>query len=478
MRIHRRWADAALLTGLFLTNVLCTNLCLAADPSSSAFTANDLFTATRTWTARLTIQPAQWKAMQPIHVDRQAERQSHPEKASRNGYLASQGLEFPYGHGDLEFEGKAFHDIGVRFKGNGTFLNAVNEPMFGQVSSTDKVPYKVHLNEFVKGQKLGGQITTLDFRNNITDASAMNEVLGYRMYRDAGVPAPRTTYVRLFLTIPGKVENRLLGLYTISEDVGTPFLEERFGNAKGALLKPFDRDTFALFRYRGENWNDYVQSLDPKDPPSPADKKRIMDFCLLVSKASDAELAQRLGNLIELDELARFMAVTVWLSDGDSIMDNGQNFYTYLTPKTGKLSFIPWDLDHTFGQFPQRLNQSQRETRPLFPPWYRSNPFLERILKVRAFRELYLARMREFSVTLFDPLRLGREVDDLAPFIRPAIAEQARAVRSDGLERFDKAVAGKSVELREFGAGDIVPIRTFAVRRAKFVNGELARVQR
>lgn len=457
---------------------IMVSACPAADVASPDFAPADLFVTTKIWNAHLTIPQDQWKVMHPVSVDRGARRQANPERAAKNGYLASQGIEFPWGHGDLDFEGKVFHDVGVRFKGNGTFLNSVRNPTAGPVSGTEKVPYKVHLNEFVKGQKLGTKITTLDFRNNITDASWMNEVLGYRLYRDAGVPAPRTTYARLYLTIPGKFDNRLVGLYSISEDVGTPFLEERFGNGKGVLLKPYDRDTFTFFKYRGENWADYVQSLDPKSPPVPADRKRVMDFCLLVSKASDAELAQRLGSFLDLDEVARFMAVTVWLSDGDSMMDNGQNFYAYLDPKTQRLSFIPWDLDHAFGQFPQMLNQKQRENRPILPPWYRSNPFLERIFKVPAFRDLYLARLREFSGTLFDPNRLAAQVDELAPYIRPAVGEQARVNKSDILERFDKAIAGKSLDLREYGNGDIVPIKPFAVHRAKSVSEQLAQIRK
>ncbi len=466
----------ARICGLVAGAMLFATVCLAADITSPGFTADDLFTSTRIWTVHLTIRPDQWKAMQPIHADRRAQQRAHPERAARNGYLASQGVDFPNGHADIDIEGKVFRDVGVRFKGNGTFLNAVRDSSYSHVSPGERVPYKVHLNEFVKGQKLAGKITTLDFRNNITDATAMNEVLGYRLYRDAGVPASRTTYARLFLTIPGQVDNRVLGVYTISEDVGGPYLEERFGDGKGALLKPFDRESFALFRYRGENWADYVPSLDPKDPPTPEDRKQIIDFCRLMSNGSDAELAQRLGSFIDLDEVSRFMAVTVWLSDGDSMMDDGQNFYAWLDPKTRKLRFMPWDLDHTFGQFPQHLNQRQRETRPILPPWYRSNKFLERLFKVPAFREPYLARLREFSGTLFDPQRLAKQVDELIPRLRPAIAEQGRAAKDDSLDRFDKASAGRSIELREFGSGDIVPIKTFAIHRATFVKEQLARM--
>ena len=45
-----------------------------------------------------------------------------------------------------------------------------------------------------------------------------------------------------------------------------------------------------------------------------------------------------------------------------------------------------------------------------------------------------------------------------------------RAEKSDALERFDKVVAGQSVEVREFGGGDVVPIKAFEIHLAKFVN--------
>ena len=73
--------------------------------------------------------------------------------------------------------------------------------------------------------------------------------------------------------------------------------------------------------------------------------------CKLVTSGDDAQFAAKLGDYLDLDEFARFMAVTVWLTDLDSILDNGQNFYIYLNPETQKFSFIAWDQDHSFGQF-------------------------------------------------------------------------------------------------------------------------------
>ena len=119
----------------------------------------------------------------------------------------------------------------------------------------------------------------------------------------------------------------------------------------------------------------------------------MIQFAQLVTSASDAEFAAKLGDFLDLDEFARFMSATVWLSNMDSILAMGQNFYVYLHPVTAKFQFLPWDLDHSFGQFPMAGTQTQREQLSLQKPWRGENRFLERVFKVEAFKQRYLARM-------------------------------------------------------------------------------------
>ncbi|MBI4662580.1 MAG: CotH kinase family protein [Verrucomicrobia bacterium] len=66
-------------------------------------------------------------------------------------------------------------------------------------------------------------MSTLNLHNNATDAGFMNEVPTFRLFRDAGVPAPRTTFARVFVTVPRKHERRYFGLYTILENVDNNF---------------------------------------------------------------------------------------------------------------------------------------------------------------------------------------------------------------------------------------------------------------
>src|SRR5678816_1203833 len=102
----------------------------------------------------------------------------------------------------------------------------------------------------------------------------------------------------------------------------------------------------------------------------------------------------------------------VYLSDMDGIFGPGQNLYVFMPPKAQKLKFIPWDQDHSFGQFPMRGTQEQRENLSIQKPWDGSKMFLERIFKVPAFQEAYLAILKEFSQGLFRPERLSGQVDE------------------------------------------------------------------
>lgn len=357
-------------------------------------------------------------------------------EGKRNGLSSAAGIDFKYVHADLDFAGTLLRDVAVRYKGNGTFM---------QSRGSIKRSLKIDLNKYVKDQKLAG-VTRLNLHNNVTDASWMNEVLSHRLFRDAGVPAPRTAYARVFVTVPGEYDRKYFGLYSLVEDVDSRFIEERFGDRKGAIFKPVTPNPFADL---GDDWARYNQTYDPKTELTTAQKRRVIDFCGLVTRADDAEFAARLGEYVDLEEFSRFMAVTVWLSTMDSILGPGQNYYVYLDPGTQKFRFMPWDLDHSFGQFGMMGSQEQRERLSLLRPWRGENRFLERVFKTEAFRSLYLARLREFQGTIFRPERFQQQVDEIAAAIRPAVEEESQEM----LARFDKVAAGEPVAPSGFGRG-------------------------
>lgn len=386
-------------------------------------------------------------------------------EGKRNGLASAMGMEFPTARADLDFGGVDYPQVTVRYKGNGTYMASRNSL---------KRSMKVDLNDHRPGRTLG-DATKLNFHTCVTDPGWMNEVLSHKLFRDAGVPAPRTAYARVHVTVPGTYDHRYVGLYSIVENVDNSFARDRFGTKKGALFKPVTRQ---LFEDLGNDWAAYRQSYDPKTPLSDEEIRHVLALCKLVSHASDSEFARHVGDFVDLEEFARFMAVTTWLSTMDSILGVGQNFYVYLHPKTRRFQFIPWDLDHSFGQFGMVGTQEQREHLNIHKPWDGEIRFLDRMFRVPEFKQRYLARLREFSQTIFEPGRIHAQVDQLAAVLRPAIEDESPEMA----RRFDQVMSGRPPEpstMPEFGPPGAFgqatkPIKPFVVARAKSVNDQLA----
>lgn len=436
---------------------------------ASDLTADQLFTTDKIWTVHLTFTKADWEALTPVPAA--TPPQAGPgfvgPEGKRNGLSAQRGLNFEYVHGSFDLDTHHFADVAVRFKGNGSYIPS---------QKNGKPPFKIDLNKYVKGQKLAG-LSTLNLHNNLSDASMMNEVLAYRLYRDAGVPASRTAYARVYVTAPGVHDHSYFGLYSLVEDVDAAFTTSRFGVSGGALFKPV---TPQLFEDRGRDWAAYNQMYDPKTGLTDAVKQRLFDLCALVSHTDAATFAAKIGDFVDIPAFAKFMAAVAWLGNPDSLLVQGQNYYVYLHPKTQKIAFIPWDLDHSFGQFVPFVPTEFQQRLNIMHPWNlvpegmagpeMHNRFLERMFAVDAFRTPYLAAIANINSTLGDPARIGRQLDDLGAVLAPVAADEIVPIRASTFTQ----VFGEATFKRPINQNvTVVPIKVFVRLRQASVSEQL-----
>jgi spore coat protein H len=372
----------------------------------------------------------------------------------RNELPAMDDTDFEYVHASFELGGLTRTEVAIRYKGNSTFMSSRNSL---------KRSMKLDLNKYDEGRALAG-LTKLNLHSNVTDAARMNEALGYRLFRDAGIPAPRTGYARVYLTVTGKYNRHYLGLYSIVEEVDGHFARDRFGTVNGAIFKPSTHDLFADL---GDDWSKYKAVYDPKTELSGQQQRRLIEFARLTTHASDAEFAERLGQFIDLDEFARYFAVNVWLANMDSILSMGHNFYLYLDPANNRFQILPWDLDLAFGGMGGGTDLSIEH------PWRGKNRFVERLFGVEAFLKAYRGHLAKLNESIFRPDRLVKLVDDTAAVIRPAVKEESEAQ----LARFDQSVAGQVPAQTSDGGGPAAPsgapIKSFAAQRVESVTAQL-----
>jgi len=198
--------------------------------------------------------------------------------------------------------------------------------------------------------------------------------------------------------------------------------------------------TYDLFEYLGSDWERYAAIYDLKTKASADEKRRVVDFARLVSKADDREFAARVGEWMDLNEVAGFLAGQVLLASYDGMLTTGQNFYMYIDPRSKKIGFIPWDLDCAWGNF-WIGTKSQLQRASIWRPWSGKNRFLERLFAVEEFRTLYRARLEDMLERLFTPERMRRRINEIASVIRGPI----RAESEFRLEKFEQSVGTKPV---------------------------------
>ncbi len=93
-------------------------------------------------------------------------------------------------------------------------------PTFSLVNSgnrtlhADKRSWKINF-EVADGQDRVVGMSKLNLKSMCNDPSQMREALVWRLFRAAGVPAPRHTYAKL------AINGRYLGLFSLIEQVGT-----------------------------------------------------------------------------------------------------------------------------------------------------------------------------------------------------------------------------------------------------------------
>ena len=183
---------------------------------------NELFGATKLWALHLEISAKEYEAMQPPAAAFGPPGAPPPApkdpKDKRESERNLFGTEFPWVQADLTAEGKTYKKVGLRYSGEITYFASA----LGL-----KRPLKIEFNKFA--DQRFQDLTSLQLHAMPMDPSKGREVLAYSLFRAAGVPAPRTAYAEVTLTVPGKYDKEYLGLYTVVENVDKTFLADRFG---------------------------------------------------------------------------------------------------------------------------------------------------------------------------------------------------------------------------------------------------------
>jgi spore coat protein H len=377
------------------------------------------------------------------------------------------GYEFEYVKADVKLDDHAFNDVGLRFKGNGTYMVS---------AAGRKRSFKIDFNRYVDGQKFHG-MQQLNLHNNVMDPTHVRQALSYAVFQAAGIASPRTAFAEVSLTIDGECDHEPLGLYTLVEEIDKAFLRRHFQTDKGMLLKP--EGTRGL-EYKGEDWSAYSW-FEPKSKPKKSEAGRLIDLTRLIHTSDDEEFRRKIGSLLDTDQFARFLAANTLLANMDSFLTQVHNYYVYLPPTSGqsqpgKFVFLPWDMDLSMGAFFMAGSAEQLQDLSISHPHVGENKLIERLLAWTDFDTLYRDHLRKLTATCFGEQGLTtKSLPVVQAALKDLIAEETKRAADS------RAKQGPGGFRPGFGPGPGGPgmfggqtsLETFLVKRRESIVAQL-----
>jgi putative membrane-bound dehydrogenase-like protein len=456
--MHRRALAVA-------TALTCSAILLASPLMRLAGAADDgdvkekaagtgLFGLTKVVGLHIEISADEYRAMQPPAPPAFGSPPP-PPRPKRPGERESErnlfGVEFSWVRGALTAEARTYKGVGLRYSGNASYMASAGGL---------KRSFLVDLERSDRQEFHG--LHAIGLQSGALDPAKAREALAFALFREAGVPAPRTALAEVTLTVPGLHDKAYLGLYTLVEPVDRAFLHDRFQTEKGLLLRP---QGLRGLDFLGDVWEKYRRPYRPLAEAGPAEANRAIEFVRLVQQGDAETFRKEIASYLDIDKFLRFMAVQALIANADGFFTLGYNYAFFLDPKTNRFVFIPGDQELSFANFAMMGSSDQLMDMSLSRPYGGENRLADRLLAINEVREAHQKVLKELSTTVF---RKDRLLADAAAFERAtrAIIEREEAARAERAE--------PPVGFGPSGAATAPDLHTFAEKRSASIADQIA----
>ena len=286
---------------LFLS-VLASTLC-------SSVSAQDLYDTSVIRTFHLTFDDANW------------------ETQLRNNYASETLLE-----ADLEIDGDVYPDVGVRIRGNTSFIALPN--------GSQKFSIKIKLDFVDPDQDLLGY-DTINLNNAFTDPTFCREV-AYNNYVAQFIPHPRANHA--LVTING--EN--WGVYINTQQPDKDMLRDYFEDEDGVRIKCANNPNGPGLRYFGTNQNSYNAYEIQSDGGLVDPWAELIEASDAVTNGNPLNWESEIDPIFAVDPSIWSLVCENMLADDDSYVNKGCDFMTYQNPIDGRMHLLQRDANEAF----------------------------------------------------------------------------------------------------------------------------------
>jgi len=274
-------------------------------------------------------------------------------------------LEKDWIEATVEIDGVSYEQAGMRLKGNSSLFSLANgsdnpgrqdlppdlrveclPPGFpidlltagppGLDASADEpeaLPWLIRLDKFVDDQSHGG-LHDIVLRSN-SSATALNEMMALELLEAAGLASQAV--VSTTFMVNGSATTLRLAV----ENPDDVWMQAAFG-PDGALYKA---NSDGNYDYRGDDPDAYEGIFSQKAGKDTVGFAPLTDFLEFINNADDVTFATDLGDWLETDDFATYLAMQELIDNFDDIDGPGNNSYLYYDSATARFTVVPWDMN-------------------------------------------------------------------------------------------------------------------------------------
>jgi hypothetical protein len=352
-------------------------------------------------------------------------------------FMERNALKEQFVPADFTFNDSVIGKVGLRFKGSQYYLLKECFDSTGRLTDSAeclKVSLKVKFDKYNDSLRFYS-LKRLNMHGMSDDHSKMREMISYKVFRDMGVYASRTAYIKVY------INNAFWGTFLAVEELDGRFTNSRWPEKQGDgnLYK----EIWPMYHTEVELRKGLVTNDKPEDS---ADVKNMWNFCRkYIPQLTAANFKSTTPPYMDINYWLRYITVDRAIHNADGIMTwyfdtitgwcGNHNFYIYEDEgPQKKLWFIPWDLPATLTKTDMIIddynvpdwNVKSANCDSAYKVWdgsFAHAPNCDRLLgtTAEAMWPEFVATGEQLLSTCFTTERLEAMVDTYKELISPAI---------------------------------------------------------
>ena len=278
-----------------------------------------------------------------------------------------------------------------------------------------KLPFKLNFDKY-EDEELENQrfywFKKLSFSSNYNDDWFINEKLATETFEKAWLTDSKTAFYTVYVDYWDGPE--YFWLYTAVEVIDDTVIEKFWDDSWNLYEAEWDWATLSSGTYDEIN-----TSFEKKTNEEYSDWSDIENLSnILNSDTRTTDLIaweESLEEVFDVDVFLKWLAVNSTIQNWDTYWIMNHNYYLYNNPENGKLTWIPWDNNESFGEWKKWIVTLTWNS--ISDDW----PLIRYLLDDENYRSKYVDYVHEFTTNVLDTDEYTNRITELHNLVAPYV---------------------------------------------------------